>query len=161
MTLSIEPVNRSETFFLRTAKEAESLCEAVGHPRIGVTIDTFHANIEEKNIANGVYLLGPLLKRVHASENDRGVLGERMPRNALIDSEAFEDRKNSFSHHALPPNRPLAICARTGNDPVPGCRKLSLALLFLEHLGQQASSLADQHDIANRTQGGKCCVCLH
>ena len=76
VTLAIEPVNRSETFFLRTAKEAKSLCEAVGLPRIGVTIDTFHANIEEKNIAEAILSLGPLLRHLHASENDRGLLGK-------------------------------------------------------------------------------------
>jgi D-psicose/D-tagatose/L-ribulose 3-epimerase len=75
MTLSIEPVNRSETFFLRTAREANSLCEAIGHPRFGVTIDTFHANIEERDIADAVTALGPRLKHIHASENDRGPLG--------------------------------------------------------------------------------------
>ena len=76
MTLAIEPVNRAETFFLRTGKEALALCKAVGHPRIGVTIDTFHANIEEKRIDEAVHQLGPVLKHIHASENDRGVLGE-------------------------------------------------------------------------------------
>ena len=75
MTLSIEPVNRSETFFLRTAAEAKKLCEAISHPRVGATIDTFHANIEEKSIAQAVCTLGPHLKHLHASENDRGVLG--------------------------------------------------------------------------------------
>jgi D-psicose/D-tagatose/L-ribulose 3-epimerase len=75
VTLSIEPVNRSETFFVRTAREASSLCAAVGHPRFGVTIDTFHANIEERDIANAVTSLGPHLKHIHASENDRGPLG--------------------------------------------------------------------------------------
>jgi D-psicose/D-tagatose/L-ribulose 3-epimerase len=74
MTLSIEPVNRSETFFLNTAAEAGALCEAVGHPRVGVTIDTFHANIEEKSIAAAVRSLGKHLKHLHASENDRGLL---------------------------------------------------------------------------------------
>lgn len=76
VTLSLEPVNRSETFFLRTAKEARSLCEAIGHPRIGVTIDTFHANIEERNVAEAVTSLGPWLKHLHASENDRSLLGK-------------------------------------------------------------------------------------
>jgi D-psicose/D-tagatose/L-ribulose 3-epimerase len=75
VTLSIEPVNRSETFFLRTAKEASALCEAISHPRVGVTIDTFHANIEERNIASAVSSTGEKLKHVHASENDRGPLG--------------------------------------------------------------------------------------
>jgi D-psicose/D-tagatose/L-ribulose 3-epimerase len=75
LTLSIEPVNRSETFFLRKAAEAKKLCTQLGHPRIGVTIDTFHANIEEQNIADSIVSLGPHLKHVHASENDRGLLG--------------------------------------------------------------------------------------
>jgi D-psicose/D-tagatose/L-ribulose 3-epimerase len=75
MTLSIEPVNRSETFFLRTALEAKALCDAIAHPRIGVTLDTFHANIEEKSIPDAVLSLGSTLKHFHASENDRGLLG--------------------------------------------------------------------------------------
>jgi D-psicose/D-tagatose/L-ribulose 3-epimerase len=75
MTLSIEPVNRSETFFLRTAAEALQLCESIGNPRIGVTIDTFHANIEERSIPVAVRSLGTCLKHIHASENDRGLLG--------------------------------------------------------------------------------------
>ena len=75
ITLSIEPVNRSETFFLMTAADAKVFCEAIGHPRIGVTIDTFHANIEEKNIASAMRSLGSCLKHVHISENDRGLLG--------------------------------------------------------------------------------------
>lgn len=75
VTLSIEPVNRSETFFLRTAAEAKRLCESIGNPRVGVTIDTFHANIEERNIPAAILALGPHLKHIHASENDRGPLG--------------------------------------------------------------------------------------
>ena len=76
LTLSIEPVNRSETFFLRTAADARRLCEAVGHPRIGVTIDTFHANIEECSLVAAATSLGSHLKHIHASENDRGLLGQ-------------------------------------------------------------------------------------
>jgi len=75
MTLSIEPVNRSETFFLRTAAEAKQLCYSIGNPRIGVTVDTFHANIEEKNIPEAIRSLGSYLKHIHASENDRDLLG--------------------------------------------------------------------------------------
>lgn len=74
--LSIEPVNRSETFFLRTAAEARRLCEEIGNPRVGVTMDTFHANIEEQDIVAALRALGHHLKHVHISENDRGLLGE-------------------------------------------------------------------------------------
>ena len=75
VTLSIEPVNRSETFFIRTAAEAKKLCEAISHVRVGVTIDTFHANIEEKSIPAAIRTLGSSLKHLHLSENDRGLLG--------------------------------------------------------------------------------------
>lgn len=75
LTISIEPVNRSETFFLRTAEEAKAFCKAIGHPSIGVTIDTFHANIEEQNIARAIGSLGSSLRHLHMSENDRGLLG--------------------------------------------------------------------------------------
>lgn len=75
VVLSIEPVNRSETFFLRTAEEAKQLCDSIGNPRIGVTIDTFHANIEEKSIPEAIRTLGGHLKHIHASENDRSLLG--------------------------------------------------------------------------------------
>jgi len=40
-----------------------------------VTIDTFHANIEEKSIPRALLQTGNYLKHVHASENDRGLLG--------------------------------------------------------------------------------------
>jgi D-psicose/D-tagatose/L-ribulose 3-epimerase len=73
--LALEPVNRSETFFLTTAAEAKAFCEAIGHPRIGLTIDTFHANIEEKNTAYAILSTGDRLKHLHLSENDRGLLG--------------------------------------------------------------------------------------
>jgi D-psicose/D-tagatose/L-ribulose 3-epimerase len=76
VTIAIEPVNRSETFFVRTAKEALALCQAVDHPRVGVTIDTFHANIEEKNPAAAILSLSDRLRHMHISENDRSLLGQ-------------------------------------------------------------------------------------
>jgi D-psicose/D-tagatose/L-ribulose 3-epimerase len=75
VTLALEPVNRSESFFLNTAAEANALCAEIAHQRVGVTIDTFHANIEEKKLAESLRPLGKRLKHIHASENDRGLLG--------------------------------------------------------------------------------------
>ncbi len=37
--------------------------------------DTFHANIEEKNIADAYRTVGRHLKHVHTCENDRGIPG--------------------------------------------------------------------------------------
>ncbi len=75
VTLAIEPLNRFETFFLNTAADAAALAEQVNHPRVGILFDTFHANIEEKNIAAGYLTVGKYLKHVHTCENDRGIPG--------------------------------------------------------------------------------------
>jgi D-psicose/D-tagatose/L-ribulose 3-epimerase len=75
VSLAIEPLNRFETFFLNTASDAADLCEEIGHPRIGVLLDTFHANIEEKSIPAACRHLGRHLLHVHACENDRGIPG--------------------------------------------------------------------------------------
>lgn len=74
--VAIEPVNRSETFFLRTAAEAKRLCDEINSPRVGVTVDTFHANIEEQDLPSAIRIVGGHLKHIHASENDRGLLGK-------------------------------------------------------------------------------------
>ena len=75
VTLAIEPLNRFETFFLNTAADAAALCDAIDHAQIGILFDTFHANIEEKNIARGYRTVGRHLKHVHMCENDRGTPG--------------------------------------------------------------------------------------
>lgn len=72
---AIEPLNRFETYFLNTAADAALLAQQIGHPNIGILFDTFHANIEEKNIAAGYRTIGPHLKHVHTCENDRGIPG--------------------------------------------------------------------------------------
>lgn len=73
--LAVEPLNRFETYFLNTAADAKALIDAVGHPEIGVLYDTFHANIEEKNQADAIRLLGSRIFHVHTCENDRGTPG--------------------------------------------------------------------------------------
>ncbi|MEO6801905.1 MAG: sugar phosphate isomerase/epimerase [Granulicella sp.] len=75
VTLAIEPLNRFETFFLNTAADAALLCDQVGHANVGILYDTFHANIEEKDIAAGLLTLGKHVKLIHTCENDRGTPG--------------------------------------------------------------------------------------
>jgi D-psicose/D-tagatose/L-ribulose 3-epimerase len=75
VTLAIEPLNRFETFFLNTTADAVKLCEEVNHPKIGVLLDTFHANIEERDVVVAVRTAGRRLKHVHTCENDRGTPG--------------------------------------------------------------------------------------
>jgi D-psicose/D-tagatose/L-ribulose 3-epimerase len=75
ITLAIEPLNRFETFFLNTACDAVRLCDRISHPRIGILFDTFHANIEEKDVVGALEISARHLTHVHISENDRGTPG--------------------------------------------------------------------------------------
>jgi len=75
VTLAIEPLNRFETYFLNTAADVAAICDAVDHPRVGLAFDTFHANIEEKNVAGACRSVSRVLKHVQVSENDRGTPG--------------------------------------------------------------------------------------
>lgn len=75
MEIGLEPLNRFETYFLNTVPDAIALCDAIGNPSIGILLDTFHANIEEKSIGDAVRQAAPRLKHLHACENDRGVPG--------------------------------------------------------------------------------------
>jgi D-psicose/D-tagatose/L-ribulose 3-epimerase len=73
--VALEPLNRFETYFLNTTADAVQLCAEIAHPNVGILWDTFHANIEEKNIAEALRLTGRFLKHVHTCENDRGTPG--------------------------------------------------------------------------------------
>ena len=73
--LALEPLNRFETYFLNTAADAIMFCEAINDSSIGVLLDTFHTNIEEKDVAAAFRMTGKRVKHVHACENDRGVPG--------------------------------------------------------------------------------------
>jgi D-psicose/D-tagatose/L-ribulose 3-epimerase len=75
VTLAVEPLNRFETYALNTAADGAILCEAVGHPNVGILYDTFHGHIEEKDTGDAIRLLGKHLKHVHSCENDRGTPG--------------------------------------------------------------------------------------
>lgn len=51
VTIAIEPLNRFETYFLNTAADGLKLAAEIGHPNVGLLFDTFHANIEEQDVA--------------------------------------------------------------------------------------------------------------
>jgi D-psicose/D-tagatose/L-ribulose 3-epimerase len=73
--LAIEYLNRFECYFLTTAAQARELVKAVAHPNFRMMYDTFHANIEEKNITQAIRSTADSFVHVHISENDRGTPG--------------------------------------------------------------------------------------
>jgi D-psicose/D-tagatose/L-ribulose 3-epimerase len=75
VTLAIESLNRFEIYLLTCANDVLRYVQAVNHPHCRAAFDTFHANMEEKNIADAIRTLAPVLAHVQISENDRSTPG--------------------------------------------------------------------------------------
>ncbi len=69
--LTVEPINRYETNFLNTIAETVQFIHEVGRPNIGVLADSFHMNIEEKDMAGCIKETGSLLFHVHFADSNR------------------------------------------------------------------------------------------
>lgn len=73
--IALEPLNRFETDFLNTAEAALEYVNEVKSPAVGIHLDTFHMNIEERDLAHAIKSAGDRLVHFHTCENDRGAPG--------------------------------------------------------------------------------------
>ena len=76
LQFGIEPVNRYETHLINTGWQACDMIERIGSDNIFIHLDTYHMNIEEKGVGNGILDAREHLKYIHLSESDRGTPGE-------------------------------------------------------------------------------------
>ena len=76
IAVSVEPLNRFETYFVNCQADSRAITDAVGSGSVGILYDTFHANIEEKDIAAAIRTGGGHINHVHISANDRATPGE-------------------------------------------------------------------------------------
>ena len=75
ITLGVEALNRFETYLLNTHADSARFIREVDHPNARMMYDTFHANIEEKDIAQAIRDCHDVCALVHISENDRSTPG--------------------------------------------------------------------------------------
>jgi len=73
--LAMEPLNRFETSLVNTVEQALEVIALVDHPALGLLLDTFHMNIEEKDQAAAIRAAGRHVAHVHACGCDRGTPG--------------------------------------------------------------------------------------
>lgn len=74
--LGVEPLNRFETDMINTVEQGLELVEQVGRENVGLLLDTFHMNIEEKNIPGAIRRASGRIVEFHACSSDRGTPGE-------------------------------------------------------------------------------------
>ncbi len=73
--VAVEILNRYESDFLTTTADGVRLCRAIGNPRLGLLLDTFHMNIEERRIGDAFRSAAGHIHHIHTCENDRGAPG--------------------------------------------------------------------------------------
>lgn len=91
--LAVEPLNRFETSLFNTVDQTMVLLETVDHPALGLLLDTFHMNIEERDMGAAIRRAGDRLVHFHACGNDRGA-----PGNDGIDWTAVRDALNDVGY---------------------------------------------------------------
>jgi D-psicose/D-tagatose/L-ribulose 3-epimerase len=105
IVLGLEYLNRFESYLVTTTDELVQLVDEINHPNCKLMFDSFHANIEEQNMAAAIKKMANRLVHVQLSENDRGILGrghvdfksillalEEIDYNGMISVEAFSTK---------------------------------------------------------------------
>lgn len=75
VTLAVEPLNRYETSLFNTVAQTVDAIAPFPVAAVGVGLDTYHQNIEERGLAAGVRAAAGRIAHVQVCANDRGTPG--------------------------------------------------------------------------------------
>ena len=106
VTLAIEPLNRYETSLINTVEQALDCLQPLLGPGLGLTLDSYHLNIEEKKPYDAIRMAGPHVAHVQVCGNDRGAVGDDH-----IDWPAFLDALDDVGYSG-----PLNLESFTGEN---------------------------------------------
>jgi sugar phosphate isomerase/epimerase len=73
--IAVEPLNRYEAYLVTTVADALAYLSDVGSRWVGMTIDVFHASIEEADVPGAIRAAGRALWHVHLADTNRQGLG--------------------------------------------------------------------------------------
>jgi len=76
VTLAVEPLNRYETSVLNTVEQSLDALGPLLGAGVGLALDTYHLNIEEKRPADAIRAAGPAIAHVQVCGSDRGAVGD-------------------------------------------------------------------------------------
>ena len=74
--IGIEPLNRYETSLVNTVAQGLTALDGLLGPHLGLALDTYHLNIEERDSAAAVRAAADHLVHVQVCGNDRGAPGD-------------------------------------------------------------------------------------
>jgi sugar phosphate isomerase/epimerase len=74
--LMLEPINRYETRLLNSVSEAAAFIRKLRRSNIRLMADTFHMNIEDRDISKSLKQAAPYLAHVHLADSNRWAPGQ-------------------------------------------------------------------------------------
>ena len=74
--LCVEPLNRYETSVINTVEQALDALDPLLGPGLGLALDTYHLNIEEKHPTDAIRSAGAAIGHVQVCGSDRGAVGD-------------------------------------------------------------------------------------
>ncbi len=137
VVLAVEPLNRFETSLFNTVDQAMVLVEQVNRPSLGLLLDTFHMNIEERDLGRAIRRAGRHLAHFHACGNDRGAPGgDGIDWNEVLTALKEIDYQGAVSIESFTSaNRTIAIAASIWRPLAPSQDDIATdGLVFLRSL---------------------------
>jgi len=89
LALLIEPAHRAETTLIRTVDEGLRMIDEVGSDRLGILLDTGHANLNGEDLAGVVRRLTGLPLHIHIDDNNGDSDAHSIPGDGEIDFGPF------------------------------------------------------------------------
>ena len=104
VAIAVEPLNRYEGYLVTSTAEALAYLDAVASPWVGMTLDLFHANIEEPSVAGAIRAAGARLWHVQAADTTRRGLGHgHLDLAGVIDALAGIDYRGAVVVEIMAP----------------------------------------------------------
>jgi D-psicose/D-tagatose/L-ribulose 3-epimerase len=75
VSLGLETANRYETYMVNTVEDLLKMLDAIDEQNTGLLLDTYHMNIEEKDLYKSILSAKGRTIHFHVNENDRGTPG--------------------------------------------------------------------------------------
>jgi D-psicose/D-tagatose/L-ribulose 3-epimerase len=106
IVLAVEPLNRFETSLINTVEQGLDALDPLLGEHLGLALDSFHLNIEEKRVPDAVRSASGYIAHVQVCGNDRGAVGDDH-----IDWPAFLDALDDAGYTG-----PLNLESFTGDN---------------------------------------------
>ena len=102
--LAIEPINRYETYLVNSVQDALGYSREVNSSHVKIMADTFHMNIEERDIPEAIRIAGNNLINVHIADSNRCSVGRgHINFKALIKALKEINYQHALTLEPLPP----------------------------------------------------------